>query len=159
MYAMGISMLICDLKVNFVNYPQTIFISANIGLEEYLDAADQLSTKFGLSREILLATDDQNLIIDLKSNQGLRRNFTFYFSDYGRQKGAMSAVEFAAKNDARLHIVISTIAELMLCSHPNVGGYVFTTKSNIGRIINELRKTDGKRSNYPYIDLEFGEFR
>ena len=74
-------------------------------------------------------------------------NFTFYFNDYARQEDNSSAVKFAARNDARLEVIIATIAELMLCTHPNVGGYVFVTRSNMGRIINELRKTDGKRSN------------
>jgi len=35
---------------------------------------------------------------------------------------------------------------------------VQTTGSNWNRLINELRKTDGKRNMVPFIDLEKGEY-
>ena len=70
-----------------------------------------------------------------------------------------SAVNFAAKHDTRLDVIVVTIAEIMFCSHPNIGGFVLTTKSNFDRLINELRKTDGKRKESPLVDLEPGEFR
>lgn len=156
---MAINGLTCLSEVKFLCHVHIAFAVINVDLGEYLDAAELLTGQFGLSRDILLATDDPNLIKNLKSDKASRRGFTFYYSDFSRQEDSSSAVDFAAKNDARLEVIIATIAELMLCSHPNIGGYVFTTKSNIGRIINELRKTDGKRSNYPYIDLHYGEYR
>jgi hypothetical protein len=49
------------------------------------------------------------------------------------------------------------MANLLLGVHPSCRAFVQTTQSNWCRLINELRKTDG-RAGVPFIDLEdFGE--
>lgn len=88
-----------------------------------------------------------------------RRNFTYFFANYDRRLDTNSAVEFAQKHDAYLAVVINTVADVILCSHPNIAGFVMTTGSNFDRLINELRKTDGKRRDFPFADLTPGEFR
>jgi hypothetical protein len=47
----------------------------------------------------------------------------------------------------------------MLGVHPHCKAFVQTTGSNWGRLINEIRKTDGKRQEAAFIDLEPGEWR
>lgn len=92
------------------------------------------------------------------SNPSARRNFTYHFVNYDRRIDTPSAVEFVEKHGNRLAVVINMITDLIICSHPNIGGFVMTTGSNFDRLVNELRKTDGKRGRYPFIDLTPGEF-
>jgi hypothetical protein len=128
-------------------------------LMDYMNAAEVLVDTYGLSRNILLATDSQQVITRLRERIPSRRNFTFYYLNYDRANDAEgSAVNFAAKHNIRYNVVISTISDLLLGSHPNVGGFVQTTNSNFDRIVNELRRSDGKRTQYPHIDLNPGEF-
>ena len=125
--------------------------------EEYIAAAEELVRDYYVSRDIVLATDDHNLVVELLANPSTRRNFTYYFANYDRRIDTDSAVDFARKHGTHLQGVIKTVTDLILCSHPNIGGFVVTTGSNFGRLINELRKTDGKRRDYPFADLTPGE--
>jgi hypothetical protein len=130
-----------------------------IGYKDYLEAAERLVRHHGLSRNIILATDDEKIIRSIVPYPRNRQNFTIYFLSYGRQNDAGgSAVRFASKHNLRLEIMVNTLSDLIIGSHPNIGGFVQTTKSNFDRIINELRKSDGKRAMYPHIDLIPGEF-
>lgn len=51
-----------------------------------------------------------------------------------------------------------SLANLMLGAHPNCKAFVQTTGSNWNRLINEMRKTDGRRQDAVFIDLEPGEW-
>jgi len=52
-----------------------------------------------------------------------------------------------------------SVANLILGVHPHCKAFVQTTGSNWNRLINEIRKTDGRRRNAASIDLEPGEWR
>jgi hypothetical protein len=127
--------------------------------KEYIEAAERLVHLHGLSRHIILATDDEKIIKRIERYTGARNNFTFYYLSYDRHNDAGgSAAFFASKHNLRLEVVVNSLSDLIIGSHPNIAGFVQTTGSNFDRIVNELRKSDGKRTLYPHIDLMPGEW-
>jgi hypothetical protein len=52
-----------------------------------------------------------------------------------------------------------SVANLMLGAHPSCEVFVQTSASNWNRLIDELRRTDGRRVNAVWIDLEVGQWR
>lgn len=82
----------------------------------------------------------------------MRRNFTFYYTRFERRNHGGSPMKIA-RTLGVYPFVVNSIANLIIATHPNIGGFVLTTGSNWNRLINELRLTDGKRATAPCIDL------
>ena len=123
---------------------------------EYLDAAILLCERHGFARNIILSTDNERIIEAIENDKSSRRGFTFYYTTFKRINDWGSPIQTAHKTGV-INFVLNSFANLILGTHPCIMGFVQTTSSNWNRLINELRKTDGRRANAPSIDLEYGE--
>lgn len=126
--------------------------------EEYMEAAEHLVRNFtGLSRNIVLGTDNEHIIEQLESNKTARRHFTFYYLLFPRKNEGGESMHQARSIGVYKYVMDATL-NLMIGTHPNIGAFVHTTSSNYDRLINELRRTDGRRGAAPIIDLEPGDY-
>lgn len=126
--------------------------------EEYLAAAEQLlATHAGrLSRHIILGTDNEYIINQLETNMTTRNNFTYYYTLFKRRNSGGPPLRYAL-NSGLHNFTFNSISNLIIATNPSVAGFVQTTISNWNRLINELRRADGRRASAPCIDLEYKE--
>jgi hypothetical protein len=124
--------------------------------DEYMAFAENLrstDTFFSTFEKInvLLSTEDNQVINEAHAYHQRRPVWSFHYTDIGR--GNENNVDAISKYGA-INVALNALTNLFLSDDCNA---FFTTRgSNWGRLIDELRRTQGKE-NYPFFDLTAGD--
>lgn len=123
-------------------------------ITEYLDAADALLQHHPLLvKHIILSTDDENVIEHLINDIPSRRGYTFYYIHRVRLDKGGNPLSTALKISGVYKATIHALLDLMLSTHPLVGGFVAFTQSNWNMMIHELASTDCVKRERAVVDL------
>ena len=128
-------------------------------VSEYLAAAETYSRNLNVT-DIFLTTESPSVLEEIMSAEMSARfpTFTYYYTNYPRVRDSIAPVKMAQRLGPS-YLALVSLANLYLGAHPSCEAFVETTSSNWCALINDLRVTDGRRSEaWRLTDLEGSQY-